>query len=427
MRHQTHRFRGIVTTDHTFRVPVDHADPDGRSLEVYAREVVGATREDDDLPWLLFLQGGPGHESPRPTGKTGWLEPALGMYRVLLLDQRGTGRSSRVCRQSLARFDSPERQAEYLSHFRADDIVRDAELIRAELTDGERWTILGQSFGGFCAVRYLSSSPEGLEAALITGGLPSLDGSVDDVYRATYPRVLGRNQRYFARYPEDVEHVGEIAAHLEQNEVSLPGGGRFKARMLQQLGLAFGMSDGFESVHHLLEDAWVDGVSGRELSYVFLHRFERAVSFQTNPIFSVLHEAGYCQGSASRWSAERIRDDHPEFSAEDRFCFTGEMIYPSMFEDYPELCPLRDAAHILAEKDDWPHLYDMEVLGRNTVPVVAAVYSDDMYVDRALSEETADRIGNTRIWLTNEYDHNGLRADGERLLKRMLEMLKGDV
>ena len=69
----------------------------------------------------------------------------------------------------------------------------------------------------------------------------------------------------------------------------------------------------------------------------------------------------------------------------------------------------------------------MEVLGRNTVPVVAAVYSDDMYVDRALSEETADRIGNTRIWLTNEYDHNGLRADGERLLKRMLEMLQGDV
>ena len=140
----------------------------------------------------------------------------------------------------------------------------------------------------------------------------------------------------------------------------------------------------------------------------------------------MLHEAGYCQGFASRWSAERLRDDHFEFSAKDRFWFTGEMIYPSMFEDYPELRPLRDAAHLLAEKDDWPRLYDMEVLGRNTVPVIAAVYSDDMYVDRALSEETADRIGNTRIWLTNEYDHNGLRADGERLLNRMLEMLHGD-
>jgi pimeloyl-ACP methyl ester carboxylesterase len=426
MQLQTHRFPGIVATDHVFRVPVDHDNPHASSLDVYAREVVAANSEKDDLPWLVFFQGGPGFQSPRPTEKSGWLKSALKKYRVLLLDQRGTGRSNRVCQQSLARFESPKDQAEYLSYFRMDAIVRDAELIRAELTGGKPWTILGQSYGGFCAVRYLSSSPEGLEAVLITGGLPSLDGSVDDVYRATYPRVIDRNRRFFARYPHDVDRVREIAVYLEQNEVTLPGGGRFKPRMLQQLGLAFGMSDGFESVHYLLEDAWGEGVSGRELSYFFLRGFEAAIPFQTNPIFAVLHEPIYCQGFASRWSAERLRDNYPEFSADDPLCFTGEMIYPSMFEDYPELRPLRDAAHILAEKDDWPRLYDMEVLGRNTVPVIATVYADDMYVDRSLSEQTAERIGNTRIWLTNEYDHNGLRADGERVLGRMLDMLNGE-
>lgn len=48
---------------------------------------------------------------------------------------------------------------------RADSIVFDAELIRKALvpldnTQG-KWSILGQSFGGFCAFTYLSLAPEG--------------------------------------------------------------------------------------------------------------------------------------------------------------------------------------------------------------------------------------------------------------------------
>lgn len=49
---------------------------------------------------------------------------------------------------------------------RADSIVADAELIRECLNrDGDsapaRWSLLGQSFGGFCAVQYLSVAPKG--------------------------------------------------------------------------------------------------------------------------------------------------------------------------------------------------------------------------------------------------------------------------
>ena len=57
------------------------------------------------------------------------------------------------------------------------------------LAHGQPWSVLGQSFGGFCAVTYLSRAPEGLREALITGGLPGLDTCADDVYRATYPLV----------------------------------------------------------------------------------------------------------------------------------------------------------------------------------------------------------------------------------------------
>ena len=104
-------------------------------------------------------------------------------FRVLLLDQRGTGLSTPVTAQSLRGLSAKD-QAAYLRRFRADDIVRDAEAIRKRMIGDRRWTILGQSYGGFCAMRYLSASPEGLEGALITGGIPPLTGGADDTEAA---------------------------------------------------------------------------------------------------------------------------------------------------------------------------------------------------------------------------------------------------
>ena len=83
---------GLFIAEHEFEVPLDHSAP-GETITVFAREV--ADPEGRDRPWLVYLQGGPGHESPRPTGNPrgpGWLERALADFRVLLLDQRGTGR-----------------------------------------------------------------------------------------------------------------------------------------------------------------------------------------------------------------------------------------------------------------------------------------------------------------------------------------------
>jgi pimeloyl-ACP methyl ester carboxylesterase len=113
--------------------PLDHAAPDGEKIEIFAREVVATRTGVDRLPWLVFFQGGPGFASPRPSAKTGWLKRALRDYRVLLLDQRGTGLSTPVTFQTLARFPSAQATADYLKCFRADAIVQDAEWIRREL------------------------------------------------------------------------------------------------------------------------------------------------------------------------------------------------------------------------------------------------------------------------------------------------------
>jgi len=422
----THRLPGLRLTDHFFNIPLDHAAPEGETIEVFAREVTSSSPAADKLPYLVFFQGGPGFAAPRPMDDTGWLKRALRDYRVLLLDQRGTGRSSPVTFQTLARFTSPQATADYLKHFRADAIVRDAEWIRRELQgEGRRWTVLGQSYGGFCVTHYLSAAPGALEGGLFAGGLPPLDQPVDEIYRATYRRVIAKNQRYFERYPEDAERARRIVDALSERPVLLPSGDQLSPRRFQQLGLDFGASDGFERVHYLLEDAFVSGPSGPEISYGFLCGVEAAHHFETNPIYALLHEAEYCQQAASHWSAERIRAEYPEFelSPERPVFFTGEMIYPWMFDEYRRLRPLKAAAEILANDESWPRLYEPAVLRANTVPCAAAIYYDDMYVERAFSEQTAQTIRGLKPWVTNQYEHNGLRADGERVLNRLLRML----
>src|SRR5262249_51781535 len=207
--------------------------------------------------------------------------------------------------------------------------------------------------------------------------------------------------------------------------VLLPNGDRLSARRFQTLGGIFGDSAGFEQVHYLLEEAFVDGAQGPELSYGFLHAVENAQRFETNPIYVLLQEACYTQADASNWSAERVRTEYPEFdlSPDRPVFFTGEMMYPWMFDEYRYLRPLKETAEILAAYDGWPRLYDPSVLRANTGPCAAAMYYNDMYVERAFSEETVRAIRGLKVWTTNEYEHNGLRADGERVLGRLLAML----
>jgi pimeloyl-ACP methyl ester carboxylesterase len=197
-----------------------------------------------------------------------------------MVDQRGTGRSTPV--GTLPGLSQHE-QAEYLTHFRADSIARDAEWIRRE-PGVERWSVLGQSFGGVCVATYLSLA----------------------------------------------------------------------------------------------------------------------------------------DGGATRWAAERLLPD--AYAAPDEL--TGEHIYPGNFQDHAALAPLREAADILVAHE-WPRLYDPERLAANEVPAAGAIYANDIYVERTLSEETAGKIRGLRPWVTSEYEHNGLRADGGRILTRSIDLARG--
>lgn len=414
---------GMHIRDRAVPVPLDWAAPDGPMIEVFFREVSDPAKKNAELPLLCFLQGGPGGKSPRPiSGSESWLAEALKTHRVILPDQRGTGRSAPIDGATMAALPSAEAAGDFLACFRADSIVADFDHIRLTVYDGARWSTLGQSFGGFLTLTYLSKFPEALAACYVTGGLPSIHPDADTVYRRTYPRVADKNARHFKRFPGDADRLSAIADILDGTEVHLPDGDRLTTRRLQTVGLDLGMGQGSERLHWLLDEAFA--VSGG-LSDHFLSEVMRLTSFRSDPLFAAIHEAIYGEGTgATAWSAERLRREFPVFDPSARpLYFTGEMIYPWMFDEIAALRPFRDGAEALARRTEFSQLYDPARLAANDVPVAAAIYHDDMFVDEELSRQTAAAVGNLDYWITNTYEHDGLHRSTE-VLSRLVAMVE---
>ncbi|KAJ3829626.1 alpha/beta-hydrolase [Lentinula raphanica] len=432
----------IKVIERYFDLPLDYKQPSGEKIRVFARNLIPkkkakTEKEEQDLPYLVYLQGGPGFEVGL-MGSSGFAgEIHEQGYQTLWLDPRGTGLSTPVSADTLpSRLKSDQDIADYLKYFRADSIVKDCEAIRQILLgdkpneEDRKWTIMGQSFGGFCAITYLSFHSEGLKEVFITGGLAPLVDDPDPNYEWTVRKVTHRNKIYYEKYPEDVRRVRDIARYLEGNAVVLPNGGNLTVRRFQQLGIDFGMSGGIDRVHQTVLRAANDLELFGKFSYKTLQNIEHSQSFDGNPIYAILHEPIYCQGKAPRWSAQRVVDKNPQFSwahvkklsADEPIYFTGEMIFPTMFDDYANLRPLKGAAELLAQDSSWGPLYDLQQLAANKVKVSAATYFEDMYVPFELSQETAVKIQNTEQYITNQLFHSGIREDPKDVMKRLFQL-----
>lgn len=435
MRTSSYIQHSVTVNEHRIEVPLDHFHLEGPSnprIEIFARELIGP--EGKDLPYLVFLQGGPGGKGPRQGDfRQGWIGRALHDYRVVLLDQRGTGQSTRMDSQALAELDDDQARADRLMLFRQDQIVADAEALREEL-GCTKWTSLGQSYGGFLTLAYLSAAPESLEASFITGGLPGLV-HIDDIYRLTYEKTAARNRVYFARHREDEMTVRQIAAHLRDTEEFLATGERLSTERFRMIGMSLGMQTGTDLLHYLLEGPWTYVRGERRLSEDFLAQVSAQVAIA--PMYGVLQEAIYACATpdlahtATAWSADRLAEEIPGFAKDadprDRsepYYLTGEHMMRRIFDEDPYLAPLAQATDILASRTDWPAVYDPQRLAENTVPVAAAIYYDDMFVPRELSLDTAKRVRGTRTWVTNEYQHDGVRASGGAVFDHLLSLIR---
>ncbi|KAE9393748.1 hypothetical protein BT96DRAFT_828773, partial [Gymnopus androsaceus JB14] len=292
-----------------FDLPLDYSDPSGEKIRVFTRNLIPKNKaktkkEEKDLPYrelsyflLLVKRTGFEVDLMGSSGYAGQIHEQG--YQILWLDPRDTGLSTLISADTLpARLKSEQDMANYFKHFQADNIVKDCESI-CQIKIGDKpeedrkWTIMGQSFGGFCAIAYLSFHSEGLKEVFITGGLAPLGDSPDPNYERTVRKVISWNKIYYNKYPKDVR---DIAAYLEANTAVLPSGGHLTVCRFQRLGIDFGMDGGIDRVHQLVFHAENDLELFGKLSYKGLQNIERSQSFDGNPIYTVLHETLYCQG-----------------------------------------------------------------------------------------------------------------------------------
>mmetsp|Transcript_7620 Transcript_7620/g.18800 ORF Transcript_7620/g.18800 Transcript_7620/m.18800 type:complete len:737 (+) Transcript_7620:106-2316(+) len=530
--------RQIVVTEHSISVPLVYAEDNkqqrgtGRSQSArttVAFTIVEEVKDEPTRQWFeslrsmtpnqravayvekaamanaegmcLFLQGGPGFGSPTPVvglsfgQDASWGSAALSKYkRVVLMDQRGTGQSDTITKQSLEKrfpdlflLDDKQEKLDdslattypeefqrfqtaladatsYMAQFRADNIVRDAETIREALlqpletveqaaTTPRPWGCsLGQSFGGFCTMSYLSLIDHPPKITLFTGGIAPFGKKAVDVYTSLWDKVKRRNKRYYEMYPGDIPVVKKIVQKLLTEPRSLPSGGTLTARRFLQLGMMMGGSpSNFASLHNILSTAFLHD-DENEFTRAFLKYMDNSEPFDEHPIYFWLHESIYADGdrfSPTNWaSAEayeaKVRTPSEydykltsSLASDDRpTLFFGEMVFPWMTEDYAECGGVgcTALANNLAQKGDWGRLYDADhmkmVLGDGRTRSAAAVYYDDIYVDFDICMDVTGPGGpleKTKVYITNDYQHSGLRDSGSKIFSKLHGMASGSV
>ena len=382
---------GMHVRDHLVPVPLDWRGRDGPVIELFAREVVDPARRRDE-PAAAGLPAGragrqvaaPGAGRPALAGRGAENPPrhparparhrALDAHRSR---HHGAVPRRRGRRRLSLRCSAPTRSSPTLEH------------VRKTLFGGKRWESLGQSYGGFLTLTYLSKAPEALAACYVAGGLAGLRPSADEVYRRTYPRAAAKTARFYKRYPDDVARVAALADLIAANDVRLPDGDRLTVQRLQTVGIDLGMAPGFENVHWLIDEAFSRRAGCPTTSSPLSWRL---TSYDGGPLFAVLQESIYGHGrGATRWAAERIRAEHPEFDPAARpLLFTGEMMFPWMFDEIRLAAALpgrrRGAGRARGStRSSTTPLGSPPTKFRSR----AVVYHDDMYVDAGLSLDTA--------------------------------------
>ena len=173
----------------TLSVPENHWQPERRRIDLYFAvfPATGGPRESDPV---LVLLGGPGDAASRRLAGLARAHASLNVRRdLVLVDQRGTGRSSalncflgsdddlqsymnefmplssvRDCLTSL-------RQGADLARYRTVDFVQDLEVLRKSLGVA-RWNVHGSSYGTRVALQYMARHPDAIRSAVLLGAVP---------------------------------------------------------------------------------------------------------------------------------------------------------------------------------------------------------------------------------------------------------------
>ncbi|CAO0834250.1 hypothetical protein SMICM17S_12249 [Streptomyces microflavus] len=376
---------------------------------------MAAGRAGEELPWLVYLEGGPGFGARRFVGTEAWLGRALREFRVLLLDQRGTGLSTpptgRPSRCAAARANRPTTWPTSAPTRSSGT----ASVIRSRLTGGAPWTVLGQSSAGTARplplrrARRPRGGPHHRRAALagrprgrrVPGRVPPYRAEGRRALRPLSPgrragprdrRVPGRAPSRERRVPADARTLPVARPHAgrrqRQPPAPLPAGERVRPHPARHRALR--------------------RLPGGPALRVLVRR---APALRPHPRVDLrIRRARH--RLVGRAGARRV----PQFDAATALAGDGPVTLsparpstPGTSTSTRRCARCARPRELLARRTGWPALYDPERPAANEVPVAAAVYHDDMYVDTEHSPRTAAATRGLRTWVTNEYEH-GRRA-----------------
>lgn len=455
-----------------FKVPLqhDHNDSNGSYINLTAHMVYNMVRATDgttetadwvtciqndvhrlrDRSILLYLCGGPGADNPpnRNPAMNQWLLDQG--YSILYLDYRGCGESSPIHANDLQQrlsMKEDKSMAEYITNFCQENIVRDLEAIRQALSKERvaaggltvKWTILGQSYGGYISLTYLSMFPEGLQDVFITGGLPPCGMKIDDYFRIEYQDIVKQNKSFYQAFPDAnvlVRKILSLIKNIGPRKIKMTGRGYLSGHKLLTLGRQFGSKVGFPEVYGLLQSIKLDLEQTRELHTETSAQFESILHVDERPLYPILLEQTWCSGGKTRWAAERVAREIEGFDylhmdhnggyrdpadtpADVPIYFTANTYCRFHYDTHEELVDLKGAAEILAEHD-WECPYNYEMLSSNPceVPVYAVSFEKDMHLDLGVAAKTAAKVGGLR-WVVDPGWHQDIRYKPAEVLTRL--------
>lgn len=204
-------------------VPLDPAQSDGATIELFVARIAAQSAEPRPDP-LLLIAGGPGQSTVDfYLQMRGAFEPARRDRDIVLVDQRGTGRSAEgfTCdvpenlsldtagRDDLEQLvDACGAELEHDPRFYTTSVaVRDLERVRERL-GVETWNVYGVSYGTRVAQHYLRRYPERVRTLVLDGVVPPPLALGPDVAREAQ-RAL---EQIFARCAADAQCGARFAA-----------------------------------------------------------------------------------------------------------------------------------------------------------------------------------------------------------------------
>jgi pimeloyl-ACP methyl ester carboxylesterase len=216
-------------------VPEDRGKPDGRKIRIFAA-VLPANTLTPKLDPLLIIAGGPGQAASTLAPFASRLNEVRRARDIVLIDQRGTGRSSPLnCKAFEPRDDDAletdpvPRAKACAEELRAQGVdaaqytttawIADLEAMRDALGYAQ-WNLWGGSYGTRVAQEYLRRHPDRVRTATLDAVVPPSMISTLDVWRtrqATYDAVLRactQSTSCSGRHPDPAALLAAIATAL---------------------------------------------------------------------------------------------------------------------------------------------------------------------------------------------------------------------